>query len=164
MLEKEIYSENKRRFNSLKKELTPKNLEIKRIQYTFNFPEYPQRPEGDALVVYGHLDYLKYIKEDKLLDALKQKNIDLTDIIANIKEFYPNSRGKKEEIEKYIRRGFGSEILNFLMEESKKNGAKVICVVTWRDPMVRRISKRGFQPVHIPNMRDTRFYKILPER
>ncbi len=166
--DKVISSEKQRRFTYTKEKLDPvrwNDPEIKGFDYKFQFPQNPEKQQGDAQVIYRTLDFFGRVKGDKLFTALTERGIKSTDIIGHINEFNPNGRGLKEEIkEKYAKRGFGSEILDFLTQEGKENGAKVLYVFTGRlekEEMADFIKNRGFEPVDKKNPRNMRFFKIL---
>lgn len=170
-LDKVINPEKLKRFTWSKEKLDPVKWnypEIKGFDYKFQFPQNPERQEGDAQVIYRNLDFFGRVKGDKLFTALTERSIKSTGIIMHINEFNPNGRGTKEEIkEKYAKRGFGSEILDFLTQEGKENGADVLYVFTGRlekEEMADFIKNRGFEPVDKKNPRNMRFFKILDQK
>lgn len=136
-------------------------------QYKFNFPLNPERQKGTARVIYRTLGYLNNIEGNtELSRVLTEKGIKQTDIIAHIKEFFPNGRGFElgVDIKEYMRQGFGTEILNFLFEESKANDAKAVYVFTTKEKMINFVHKNGFESVNEKDPRNSRFFRILEQK
>lgn len=156
-----------RRIISSKEKLEWDYQGINVYQYKFNFPLNPERQKGNARVIYRTLDYLNNIEGNiELSRVLTKRGIKQTDIIAHIKEFFPNGRGFElgVDINKYMRQGFGTEILNFLFEESKANDAKAVYIFTTKEKMINFLYKRGFESVDEKDPRNSRFFKILDQK
>lgn len=64
-----------------------------------------------------------------------------------------------------MEQGFGTEILDYVREESGElEGAKVLFVKTREAKMKNFIMKRGFEPVDRKNLGNGRFFKILDQK
>lgn len=152
------------RFTELKNELNFVNPRLRGFEYKFRFPENIERPKGEAQIIYTTLKYYGEIGANKLFDTLTARGIKPVDIIACINEFFPNGRGTDKEIVKYVEQGFGAEILEFITEESKMEGAKVLYVQTREEKMRDFIMKRGFERVDEKNEQKGKFFKILDQK
>jgi len=148
------------RFRSTKEKMEWNDPAFEGDQYKFEFPLDSERREGDAQMVYRKLDWFGRIKDDKLHTILTERGVKPDEIIAQINEFYPNGRGLEEDIEKYMKGGYGSEVLNFLIDESKAKGAKVIFVFSIKSKMHNFLNKHGFEPLE-QKERNMKFFKIL---
>lgn len=149
------------RFRTVKEKMEWNDSNFEGDQYKFEFPFDNERQEGDAQMVYRTLEWFGRIKDDKLYAALAERGVKPSEIIAQINEFYPNGRGQEENIEKYMRGGYGTEVLNFLIEESKAKGAKVIYVFSGKEKMKNFLNKHGFEPVNNEKKKYEKFFKIL---
>ncbi len=149
------------RFRSTKEKMKWNDPSFEGDQYTFEFPYENERQEGDAQMVYRKLERFGRIKDDSLYAVLTERGVKSDEIIAQINEFYPNGRGKEEDIEKYMRGGCGTEALNFLIEESRAKGAKAIYVFSGKEKMKDFLNKHGFEPVSDKKKKYEKFFKIL---
>lgn len=132
------------------------------IDYKFKFPQNPERNriEGEVELISKTLEDTRKIEGDAFFSTLIKRGIKQNDIIVQINKFYPNDEGADIDIKKNTEQGFGTGILEFLLEEIKTEPAKVLYVGTWRKEMKDFIWKRGFEPIDKEKAR-MRFFRIL---
>ncbi|GEM_PF-5410276 len=109
--------------------------------YQYKIPASGDRPEGEAQLIYKRVsDTLPEVQS-----ILSNHGLQPDDKIAHLNEFYPNGRGRDEEVGEHMREGVGTAALDFLIGQCISQGAKAIYVFSVTSSMQSFLSKKEFE-------------------
>lgn len=107
--------------------------------YDVIYPD-PSRLKGDVDVYFDSLwDYQDSVEA---YEKLISEGLAPIDKIADITGFFPNGDLKDKEVEKYTRKGVGSEVLKKVINDSLDNDCKAMIVFTGRPWMKDFLEKK----------------------
>lgn len=76
---------------------------------------------------------------------LTQCGLDPNDVVVKIMEFYPNGELNAHNLNtENMRRGVGSAVLEHVIQNARKRGAKALSVSSFSDSMQSFLTKNGF--------------------
>jgi len=109
--------------------------------YHYKIPALKDKPEGEVQLIFKRVsDMLPEVQEVLSAHGLKPE-----DRIAHLNEFYPNGKGLDEKTGEHMKRGVGTEVLNFLTEQCIAQGARAIYVFSVKPSMRSFLLKKGFE-------------------
>ncbi|HAM88001.1 MAG: hypothetical protein US83_C0001G0056 [Candidatus Falkowbacteria bacterium GW2011_GWC2_38_22] len=124
-------------------------------QFVFKFPDGSTREHGEAQIIYETIDE---IDKSDIQSILFKNGLQSKDIIAHLNQFYPNGHGPDEKTEENMKKGIGSEVLEYLMQEAISQGAKAMRTFTGNESMRRFLTKKGFEAI---DKSKHRWFKML---